>query len=84
MSDLFNKLIAASILAAGFFAALLGFGYKMKQSGRNESEAESNESELNAIKERQDYVTEIQRDNRNISRDELYNGLREHAKKDSD
>lgn len=81
---LINKLLTGAFAVVAFIAWIVSFGVIKKKEGKAEAQAESNASELEAIKERKEYVEEIKGNNRSITPKQLFSGLRKYAKKSGD
>ena len=79
-----NKLLGWAFLAVAAVVSVYAWTVNLSNKGRALEKADSNESELEAMRDRDDYIEEIESRNRGISDDELYDGLRSHANKNSD
>jgi len=79
-----NKLLTGAFAVVAFGIWLISLGKIKIKEGRALERAEATESELEAMRDRDDYIEEIESRNRAIGTDELYNGLRAIADEDRD
>ena len=81
---LINKLLTGAFAVVAFIAWIVSFGVIKKKEGKAEAQAEHTASELEAMRDRDDYIDEIESHNRTITTDELYDGLRKQASERGD
>ena len=81
---LINKFLTGAFAVIAFIAWIVSFGVIKKNQGKAEAQAESDASELEAIKTHEEIKREVKAGNRRITRKQLFSSLREHASMNSD